>query len=680
MKKLNGIQTVLREEPVFFSRLGFCYDPPIVGDDGKPVVFSRDFEKYVRYHRDMLNSGVKIHNFILHSGWVGVEKYDYSLCDEVLDAFFSSCGDGALLIPRIKLNVPPSWCTENPEDTLVYFNGPRTGEEIKALCETERQDWLGYPSPHGYYQAGDYEDKRPNVNSLIGLQSFSSKKWLEDAGKALKRLLEHLENGKYADKIIGYHIAYGRCGETVMFGEYGGDYGINQLRNFYDFALEKYGSNDMLEEAWGMKVSRDSVPLPSPERRYTEFNDICDFYRSKKEDRICNDYDEFLSYSNAVATEHFAKIIKENTGKGVGVFYGYYLYNSFSQYAGHLALDRILDSPYIDYIASPGSYYRRGTGDSGGEMLPIASVRRKKLYMGEIDVRSYLCENDDFADAKCFEDTESALWREVARSVSSDNGFWFMDLGGGWYDSDKMHGLVKNITENAKKTAKKEHRSVADVLFLSSEKGLEHCKISDDIMRNVQDLFADARQMGFLYDSYRFGDLKDLDVQNYKLVVIAYACELDSEDVKLLREKIKTPIAFFGGVGMIRDGEAAVKNISELTGINVDYEKMQLFVSDKDAKTLREENGKVTVAEKEVLGQKRTVCFAERFFELENIAREQGCGIYAPQGVTVYGDNRFTGFFNGKNAVEITVQNSVISGETEDKIKELGYRIEKNGI
>lgn len=40
MEKLNGIQKILREEPIFFSRLGFCYDPPIVGDDGKPVVFS----------------------------------------------------------------------------------------------------------------------------------------------------------------------------------------------------------------------------------------------------------------------------------------------------------------------------------------------------------------------------------------------------------------------------------------------------------------------------------------------------------------------------------------------------------------------------------------------------------------------------------------------------------------
>jgi len=669
---------LLQNNPVFFSRLGFCYDPPIKDENSRPVVFSRNFKKFADFHRDMKASGIKIHTCILHSGWVGVDEYDYSLCDEVLDALFASCGNDIYFVPRIKLNAPPAWCKENPEDTFVYYNGPREKEGIRELCDTERQDWLGYPSPHGYYQAGDYIDKRPNVDSLIGLQSFSSKKWQEDAGSALKKLLDHIENGKYGDRILGYHIAYGRCGETILWGEYGGDYGINQLKNFYDFALNKYKTKEKLNEMWGGSIDRENVPLPSPEKRYTKFNDIIDFYRGDKTDIICTDYDEFLSFSNAEAIEYFAKIVKEQTNKAVGAFYGYYMYNSFSQYAGHCAIDKILASPYIDFLASPVSYYRREVGDGGGEMTATQSVSRKKLWMSEIDIRSYLCNKNDIAVPENFEQTSSAIWREVAKALSQKSGFWLMDLGGGWYDSEKMHSLTEEIVNNTREIRKQEYKSCADVLFLTSEKGLTHSKISDRIMQSVQDLWTDARQMGFWYDSFRISDLKDLDISQYKLVVISYACEISKSEAHLIGN-IKVPIAYFGAVGIIKDGKTDVKNISDLTGINVKYSKMQLFAEDEGARALRKENNLVTVAEKTVSNKKNIVCFADRFYELFDIARECGCTLHAPQGITTCGDSRFSGVFTREKEADIPFEKTatVISGQNGEKIGKFSYRIEK---
>ena len=37
----------LRNNPVFWSRLGFCYDPPLKNEQGKPLVFTENFEKYI---------------------------------------------------------------------------------------------------------------------------------------------------------------------------------------------------------------------------------------------------------------------------------------------------------------------------------------------------------------------------------------------------------------------------------------------------------------------------------------------------------------------------------------------------------------------------------------------------------------------------------------------------------
>ena len=125
MNKKNS--DFLKDNPVFWSRLGFCYDPPMKDEDGKPIVFCKDYGKYMRFHKDFSKAGVKIHTCILHSGWVGINEYDYSLTDSILEEIFSQ-DEEVYYIPRIKLNPPIDWCKENPEELFVYYEGPREKE------------------------------------------------------------------------------------------------------------------------------------------------------------------------------------------------------------------------------------------------------------------------------------------------------------------------------------------------------------------------------------------------------------------------------------------------------------------------------------------------------------------------------------------------------------------------
>ena len=121
--KIKETVDFLRNNPIFWSRLGFCHDPSLYDEDGSIVVFNRNFEQYTRVHDAFADAGVKGHTCILHSGWVGVDTYDYSLTDQVLKSIFSS-GKVEYFIPRIKLNPPIDWCRENPTEVLVYEDGP----------------------------------------------------------------------------------------------------------------------------------------------------------------------------------------------------------------------------------------------------------------------------------------------------------------------------------------------------------------------------------------------------------------------------------------------------------------------------------------------------------------------------------------------------------------------------
>ena len=644
----------LKQNPTFFSRLGFCYDPPLLDENGEPIVFSKNFEKYAKFHKDMLNAGVNIQTCIVHAGWVGVKngvnQYDYSLTDKTLDAL-QGIGEDAYLLPRVKLNVPVEWCRENPEEVFVYPEGPRTADQIKELVGTLRQDWLGYNSPKGYYQAQEYEDKRPNVDSLIGLQSLSSKKWLQDAGEALKSLIAYLKTKPYYDRIIGFHVCFGPCGENMQWGRQSrhyGDYGISNLRNFYEYGLRKYGSIEVLSEKWQQEdLSPDNVDVPNPEIRYWRVHDINTLFRGKQEDIICRDFDEFLSKSVTNAIDYFGGIVKQETqNKLVGAFYGYFLYVANPSYAGHLDLDGCLASKNIDFLAAPKPYYRMLAGEPNGDMTAVASVNLDKVWMEEIDCRTNLIqdESERHLATDTFDETFYVFWRNVCKNISQGSGFWWMDLGGGWFNSPIIHQEIKKINDFLTKVGVN-GKSVADILIVVDEKSIYDMRETKHLYKAfMEDFICETRRSGALCDVYRLSDLHRIDLSKYKLVVFAYDFNLTKEEIENL-SFAKDCTFMFNYCAGVRCGESiSLTNSEKLTGFALkeceakEYDFPEILIVGTETK----------IAKKQVRNRTH-VMNVKPYLQAEQIrkiAEDAGCKIYTDKPCIVYGNDKFLSVFS----------------------------------
>ena len=652
MNKKNS--DFLKDNPVFWSRLGFCYDPPMKDEDGKPIVFCKDYGKYMRFHKDFSKAGVKIHTCILHSGWVGINEYDYSLTDSILEEIFSQ-DEEVYYIPRIKLNPPIDWCKENPEELFVYYEGPREKEEIRSLVGTLKHDYLGYEAPDGYYCSNDYKDTRPNVGGLISLQSFSSKKWLADAGAALSKLIDRLEKSKYADRIIGYHIAYGACGETVLWGRasyHYGDYGITNRREFINWGLQKYGSMEKLCEKWNQKnITTESIVIPSPEERYGKTDDFLSFVRARKEDTISTDFDIFTSEKNADALLYFAKIAKK-TKKLVGSFYGYFIHIDNAAYTGHLEMERLLNSPYIDFFAAPKSYYRNDIKSPGGELCCAQSVNLKKLWVDELDNRTYLsAERIDGQYSKDLEETKGVMRREFAKNLSHNSGFWWMDLGGGWYDSPLIMEEIKNLVKINNDLRKKEYKSVSDVLIVVDERSGFYMRANRHLRRGfMEDFMYETRMSGVLCDTYRMADLENMDLSQYKLVVFAYSEYMEYESYLKVLSKINPDavIMFNYAVGIYGKNGFDIKNFEKITGCKIE----------SCENPLNYDFPQIRIKEQSVF-DKRKILNVKPFMkrdEIRKIAKEANCHIYETHNNAVlYGDNRFLAVISdSKEKIEIS--------------------------
>lgn len=681
-------ENILRTGSMFWSKLGWGYDPPVADEKGEQILFG-DLGQWTKYHNNFNKAGIKIHTTIIPSGWVGVDKFDYRATDKVLDSLFKDNPD-IMYIPRIKLNVPVDWGKKYPEELFVYFGGPHDVEGIRELVGTLKQDLLGIESAMGYAHFDHQKDPRPNVGGLISNQSFASKRWLNDAGIALRNFIQHLKNGPYADKILGYHIAYGTFGETVLWGRISnrfGDYGIAARKAFYNWGLKKYGSLENLRKVWMQpKLTLENIEIPPPEMRENRSDSLQVLFRATPEDQICIDLDLFMSDVNADAIEYFGKIVKDETnGQALaGSFYGYFLEVARSAYTGHLAIERLLNSPDIDFLAGPASYYRRGAGEPGGELSSAQSINRKKIWVSENDLGSFIIKTR--SNTQTFIETRTEFWREFAKNTSHGTPQWWMDLVGGTYDSIVLLQEVQKIEDTYHLLNTQKAESISEILLVVDEQSFFHWSANS----RMHDLFMkefvrEATLCGAPVDMYRLSDLEEIDLSQYKLITFVNPFMIFHAQWETIRGKIpaNATLLWFYTPGILSP-EFDLSNVFKITGFNIkeknrdnksvnitftpdkenllkdtpvieyqmskDYRFPLVYVTETEEQSVlaRYDDGRIAGAFHKGDNGQLNFYFSLPILKAKHfrlIAEMAGCHFYAPSNCTVYADNRFIGIF-----------------------------------
>lgn len=678
-------QDYLRSKPFFWSRLGFCYDPPRYDKEQYPIVFSKEYDKYRRFHKDFENAGIRYHTTILHSGWVDDGVFDYRLTDDTLDGLLKDNPD-ILYMPRVKLNAPPGWCKKHPEEVFVYEKYKDLSlQEISDLCGTLEHDYFGFNCPEGYAVNGGigrFKDDRPNVDGHIGLQSFSSEKWIRDASEALGRLIEHIQNGPYAKQVIGYHVAYGQCGETCLWGSWRGreehhrgDFGMANRKAFISYGLAKYGSEEGVLKKWGF-ASIEEIEVPSVEVRDSAKSSMRELFYDTKHHLQCLDYNEFTSEANAKACEAFCKVVKEKTDgeAAAGIFYGY-IYMPQSAYMSHCALDTVLNSPYIDFLASPKAYFRTLAGDPGGEQCPSYSINRKKVWLDEIDNWTHLDRRDGRAED--FFETRTLILREGVKNLSCNQGFWWMDLGEGWYDMPEIMELIEDLSTAQERINQKEHKSVSEILIVVDEKSIMSMSASYGLTGGLlYNLQSELRLCGAPVDTLRLADLYEIDLSQYKMIVFANAFKVDNRLREILKANAENTTYIWNYASGVLNPDFDMENIYDLTGFHVkefahnygteeigyrmkpyhfgpvpelilDFPLVEILSEAEQKVISRYPDGRIMCAEAEKNGGTSVFCALASLMaeDFRKLALEAGCRMYAPVNCTVYADNRIMGVF-----------------------------------
>ena len=657
-----------------------------------PEEYKESFRIYAERQAKLDAIGSSICSVLMPWWWVGIDTYDFTQFDEFVDALLKDHPD-RYFVPRIKLEPPLDWMKAHPEELCVYWHGPQSAEEIRDLVGTAYHDRSGTGAAIG-------------KGYLISNQSFSSKKWQEDAARALRTLVEHLEKGPYASQIIGYMPAFGNNGECAWWGDWRlrgnpqkGDFGVSHRRDFYMWAVGKYGSLQALRQAWDLpELTIDNIPIPTADDRWSIHDESLQGVLLTK-DRRQVDYNIFRSNACFDAIEYFGKTIKEVCGKAAGAFYGY-LQELAGGKAGYLAIDRAVTTPYVDFYSAPKGYHYCQAGDPGASQAPAQSFARKKLWIEENDCRSHHAADKDRKTANASE-TQTVFWREIYRALTMKFGFWWMDIGGlrdDWYADEEMVAMFSKQAKFYKKWSPTERKNTAQVLFVVDEESQYHMTYQNGLQVGLRmRLERELRRCGAEVEHLRMADLMELDLSRYKFIVFCHAFVMPKEKWERLRKRLRPDVhVLWNYAAALLTPDYSPENQKAVTGFSVqetpdrmnhpdlyrhiyfhtprliaqDYPRLALVEEAGQQVLQRTPDGYVLTAQKEVNGIQNIFAadITLRTPLLRQLLEAAGVTLSAPVYCSVLADEKLKGFFPYYD-VQFThhfegLWNNVITGET----------------
>ena len=456
----------------------------------------------------------------------------------------------AYFFPRLYLHAPKWWSLQHPNDVVQVDLGD--GQPIPLVHAGEK------PAP-----------------------SWTSPTWRADTIEGLGQLVAHVESSPYADRCIGYHIASGTTEEWMMWGaneNLWGDYSPVNLAAFREWLRTKYGTAERLSEAWGdASTSFETALIPAATRRlHTELGSLRD---PAKEQPVI---DFYLFNSELVADTicHFAKAIKEITKgeKVVGAFYGYTLQlcgEQRQQNAGHLALEKVLASPDIDFLCSPTSYFFRQVGGEGTShfMSLAGSVRlHGKLWFDENDIRTSLCPGQLGDWGKPADVAGDILQQDKELSNVFVNGAaqWWFDVGGNRYDDPALMRRIGELTAKASEVLNLDRTPVDQVAMVVDEKSLCYLRPGDPLgaWLLLQQIPALSR-IGSPVGHYLVTDVPRITDRRVFLLMTSFApTAADRAAIDALK-KDGHVLVFFYAPGVYRDGKLDEAAMADFTGITL---------------------------------------------------------------------------------------------------------------
>ena len=380
-------------------------------------------------------------------------------------------------------------------------------------------------------------------------QCFASPVWREATGEALRAFLGWIQQSRFAEHLIGVHVAAGRT-EEWFYHHRGAFHDLNPARTaaFRDWLRTTYdGDVDRLRAARNDPTAEFASATPE---------DISGTrtraWRNPKESRPIVDTFRFHSQTLVDDIAYFCRIVKEESDRKllVGVFYGYHFFVNDPR-SGHFALGKLLECADVDYLSSPNAYHRV-MGEDWPPMVALASVARHgKLWLAENDTRTFrttllkdqapeICpvgyyDKGVWLGPETAEESVAMLRKNTARMLAGGYGGWWFDMWGGWFSEPRLMAVLERTQELGAEAIRCDGPAMRSEVCVVVDEELSYLDgsfggLTGPIMQNRYAL----GRSGTPYDLYLRSDLAGIAEESYRAVWLLGQFELSAVEKAVL--------------------------------------------------------------------------------------------------------------------------------------------------
>jgi hypothetical protein len=259
----------------------------------------------------------------------------------------------------------------------------------------------------------------------------------------------------------------------------------------------------------------------------------------------------------------------------VGTYYAYLTAHGINQQdSGHLAAQRVFDSPDIDFLMSPPNYWYRKPSEACTFMSASDSMRlRGKLWLDESDHRTHLTDpGAGYGRASTLEETRGVYWRELAEVLTKRAAVSWFDMSGGWFSHPQILADVQRGYRIMQESLPERKPFAPEIgVFVDPESFYYMRPTTANAALDLHQVVT-MPQSGAPWDFCLLADIGDARFPDYKLYVFLNAFRIDPARREAIHRKLKRNGAtalFAYAPGYYGPEGASLANMQALTGIKI---------------------------------------------------------------------------------------------------------------
>ncbi|OPZ31288.1 MAG: hypothetical protein BWZ02_00312 [Lentisphaerae bacterium ADurb.BinA184] len=422
--------------------------------------------------------------------------------------------------------------------------------------------------------------------------SLGSELFWDALARAARASIEHVEEQPWADRVLGYWCGFFGEGTYAPLYQYWlYDHSAVMTARWRAFLREKYATVEALRAAHhDPEATFETIPVPRDPLLARQREVAAQLYWQPA--AVNQPRRDYLELTAQLLRDGYARVMhacaQATGGRKLCVYDAFKLpmqgwnllgffdvgqswwpaYPEMLSGGGYLGMASLFETPGFDGLITPHDYQARGMGGVyQPEGLADSMVLRGKLFLSEMDLRTYQNPPLDYGAARNVNEYAALSWRNLADSLTRGYHSYWMDLCGnhdGWFGNDDIHAVIARQVEVLREALDWPHADVPGIAMILDDRAVLETNGAGNYFNEavMWETKMGLARCGVPFRIYLFEDLRLAAFPPHRVFYFPNLFRGDDERLNLLREKV------------MRDGNVVVwgpgSGISDGTGLSVE--------------------------------------------------------------------------------------------------------------